>query len=52
VTPPLLGLPGAEPARQDAIMAEPNLVLRKQLEELRNLSDKYFDTFVNPRPRL
>ena len=32
--------------------ADPDLALQQKLEELRNLTQDYFDAFVNPRPRL
>jgi CelD/BcsL family acetyltransferase involved in cellulose biosynthesis len=32
--------------------ADPDVALRKQLDELRNLTQDYFDAFVNPRPQL
>jgi CelD/BcsL family acetyltransferase involved in cellulose biosynthesis len=32
--------------------ANPDLALQQKLQELRNLTQDYFDAFVNPRPRL
>jgi Acetyltransferase (GNAT) domain/Tetratricopeptide repeat len=45
------GAPAPRQSAAETAAADPGLVLQKKVQELRNLTQDYFDAFVNPRPR-